>query len=144
MPRTLLLLLLGIALLAASCQHTPTPEEQATIDGIQNNRRPASLAAWQGKRIRGVDATAFAGPVTALVLPPHASLKMKQVRMPDGRLILRLTARGKDLFCGSAVPITSDGYFLTAAHNLEAVPGLTLLVPMQIGPVGKGSAKIVW
>ncbi len=144
MARSFLFLLPCIALMAVSCRHTPTAEEQDTIDAILNARRHASLGAWQGKNMNGLEATSYASHLTTLVLPPHAQLKMKHVRQPDGRHILRVTAKGKDLFCGSAVPLTRDGYFLTAAHNLESADQLILLLPAENDTAGKAFARLVW
>lgn len=138
------LLLIGPAFLVTSCQSKPTPEYDARIDAVLNPRRPDSLAYWQQKTIRGLNPPAYAGLVTALVLPPGVSLEMKQITLPGGSQSMKLKAKGKELFMGSAVPITADGYFLTAAHNLEDVSSLILLAPAKTKVFGIAPARVVW
>ena len=137
-------LLIGLAFLVTSCQFKPTPEYEARIDGVLNPRRPASLAYWEDKTIRGLKPTIYAGMVTALVLPPGRSLKIDPVTLPGGRQSFKIIAKGKDSFSGSAVPITNDGYFLTAAHNLEGISSLILLAPAKTKVFGISRARVVW
>ena len=137
-------LLIGLAFLITSCQSKPTPEYDARIDGVLKPRRPASLAYWEDKTIRGLKPSNYAEMVTALVLPPGISLEMQQITLPGGRQSMKIKAKGRELFMGSAVPVSDDGYFLTAAHNLEGISSLILLAPAKTKVPGVSRARVVW
>lgn len=101
-----------------SCQHKFTGEAAESLrdDQILGARRPSSMRIWEGKRIRGIPAADYSGLATAILLPPQAKVQWRPGSR-DGSTPNSFRASGKDLSCGSAVPLTADGYFLTAAHN---------------------------
>lgn len=140
------LLLLCLTVSGVSCQHKFTGSESETLrdDAILRSRRAASMAVWKDKTIKGVTPSVYAALVTALILPPDANVKLRQTKVAGKTTKLVLKAKGKDLSAGSAVPITGDGYFLTAAHTTDDFSHVLLAAPLKSKTFGFARARVVW
>lgn len=140
------LFLLCLTLSGVSCQHKFSGSESETLrdDAILRSRRAASMAVWKDKTIKGVTPSAYAALVTALVLPPQANVKLGQTKVAGNPTKLVIKAKGKDLSAGSAVPVTGDGYFLTAAHTTDDFSHVMLGVPLKSKTFGLARARVVW
>ncbi|MES2465719.1 MAG: serine protease [Verrucomicrobiota bacterium] len=140
------LFLLFLTLSGVSCQHKFSGSESETLrdDAILRSRRAASMDVWKDKTIKGFTPSAYAPLATAMVLPPDAKVKLQQTKVDGNTTKLVLKAKGKDLSAGSAVPITGDGYFLTAAHNTDDFSHVLLAVPLKSKTFGVARARVVW
>jgi S1-C subfamily serine protease len=142
------LLLLCLTVSGMSCQHKFTWNESKSLrddaDAILRPRRTPSMAVWKDKTIRGTAPDAYAAVFTALVLPPDAKVTMRQTKVAGTTTKLVFHAKGKNLYAGSAVPITGDGYFLTAAHTTDDFSHVQLAAPLKSKTFGLARARVVW
>lgn len=115
------------------------------IGAILNARRPASLAHWRHKRIDGENVRGYVLARTALLVPPDMTMTVRMEESPAHirRYDAMFTGRRRTFFAGSAVPLTDDGYFLTASHCLEDdVPGIVAI--SKDGELRAAPSRVVW
>lgn len=136
------------ALLLPSCQHEPTPENLKPIYAKIDRKRPASLEDWNTKTIRGHNALNYGASVAAMLAPRDITISVRTVPTPDGGTIVKCGFQGKpgkSYGFGSAVPISKDGYFLTAAHCVGPKGStLQILAKTTSPPVTLTLARVVW
>ncbi len=139
-----IILMLAVAWFSLSCQFKETDRNRARAAALINPRREASLADWQDKELQGRPALDFPPLVTAIVLPPKVRTTYKVTILPGGvyQYDMVLSTHGT-FFAGAAVPLTRDGYFLTAAHCVEG-PGGTLIAPTIHKTFQTVPARVVW
>ncbi len=143
--RPVKILLLGAALASVSCQTEPTPENMAKAAALLNPRREASLSYWKDKTLHGRPALEFPPLVTAIVLPLNVRTTYKMTTLPDGVQKFEIVVAVKGtFFAGSAVPLTHDGYYLTAAHCVENGRTCTLVAPASNETLRTVPARVVW
>lgn len=143
--RRSLVLLLAISVLLPSCRVTNADDQKKQAGEILNTRRPASLRAWREVTIGGFKPADYVTPRTAVVLPPTVTVSSPSRRKTGDSLSIGLKFRSPgDFFYGCAVPITRDGYFLTAAHCLEGGAGATLMVIARDQSLAAVPARVVW
>jgi S1-C subfamily serine protease len=120
-------------------------EEVSRVGALLNARRPASLKGWQDKSIGDENVRSYLLARTALLVPPGMKMTVRYRDTTDKvrRYDARFSGRGTAFFAGSAVPVTPDGYFLTASHCLEeAVPGVVAIT--RGGGLQSAASRIVW
>jgi len=135
---------MGISFTA--CQHftDATPQERAIVGAILNSRRAASLSGWENKTIRGESVPAYTLLRTAIVLPPGMEMTRHRERAGDAMLFeAKFSSGNRSLFTASAVAVSADGYFLTAAHCLDE-GACTLVAMARDGHLCMAPARIVW
>lgn len=139
------LLLVVVALLGVSCQGVPDTDQQRTrIASLLNARRPGSLGFWKDKSIRGQSPPDFGATRMAILLPPDIEPKIKHTVLQDRvRVSIDFTTT-KTLTAGSAVAVSTDGYFLTAAHCVEVGPQFTLISLNNSQGATAAKARVVW
>lgn len=139
------LLLVAIAALGVSCRGVPdTDHQRARIAAFLNERRPASLVFWDDKSIMGQSPPDFVADRMAILLPPDIEPKIKHTILPD---LIRVSidfTTAKMLTIGSAVAVSTDGYFLTAAHCVEVGPRFTLISLNNSQGATAAKARVVW
>ena len=140
------LLLVAVALLGVSCHGVPdTDQQRIRITSFLNERRPASLDFWKDKSIRGQSPADFGAGRIAILLPPDIEPKIKLSIQPDHVHKLSVEfATAKKLTVGAAVALSTDGYFLTAAHCVEDAPQCTLIALNQSEGMTAAKARVVW
>ncbi len=138
-------LLVIIAALGVSCHGVPDTEQQRIrITSFLNERRPASLAFWKDKSIMGQSPPDFVADRMAILLPPGIELKIKHTIQADHHRVSIDFTTTKTLTVGSAVAVSTDGYFLTAAHCVEVGPRFTLIVLNKSQGATAAKARVVW
>jgi S1-C subfamily serine protease len=142
-----LVFMAAMALLFSGCRNmAQTADEEVTrVGAILNARRPASLRDWRHKSIDGENVRGYVLSRTALLVPPNMTMTVRMQDSPDHvrRYDALFTGRGTVFFAGSAVPLTSDGYFLTASHCLDdAVPGIVAI--NGDGELRSATSRVVW
>lgn len=109
---------------------------------VREGEREESFSPFVADRVSGVPLSDFLAERTVLLVAGSVPAKIE--KKPNGWDIqLALEAGGKpDVGLGSAIPVSLNGYFLTAAHNLAHPP---YWVAMQRGQVVEFSeAKAIW
>lgn len=136
------------ALLFPSCQHEPTPENLKPIYAKIDRKRPASLEYWNTKTIRGRNAPDYGSRVSAMPAPRDATISLRTVSAAHGGTTVKCHFQGKpgkSYGFGSAVPLSIDGYFLTAAHCVgQKGSTLQILTNTTSPPVSLALARVVW
>ena len=139
------LFLVFIAALEVSCQGIPDTDQQRTkITSVLNKRRPASLVFWKDKSIMGQSPPDFVADRMAILLPPDIELKIKHTIQADHHRVSLDFTFTKTLTVGSAVAVSTDGYFLTAAHCVEVGPRFTLIALNKSQGATAATARVVW
>jgi len=139
------LLLAITASLGISCQGVPDTDQQRTrITSVLNERRPASLVFWKDKTIMGQAPSDFGANRMAILLPPEIELNIKHTIQPDHVSVSIEFATRKKLTVGAAVALSTDGYFLTAAHCVEDGPRFTLIALNKSQEMTAAKARVVW
>ena len=109
---------------------------------MREGERENSFRPFLGDRVGGAPLSDFLVRRTALLLVGAVPEKVEKksdgwdIRLEsatDGRLQVGL---------GSAIPLSKNGYFLTAAHNLSSPP-FTVAI-LKNGGVEFAEAKVVW
>ena len=135
------------ALLFPSCQHEPTPENLKPIYAKIDRKRPASLEYWNTKIIRGRNALDYGSRVSAMLAPRDATISLRTVSAAHGGTTVKCRFQGKpgkSYSFGSAVPLSIDGYFLTAAHCVgQKGSTLQILANTTSPPVSLALARVV-
>lgn len=107
-------------------------------------RKTESLEGWETVTVGGKPLMESLGPRVALVI---VNLDSVSVELDDSGLSIQGKGKGTGTV-GSAVPVTGDGYFLTAAHNLDDAEKLHLVVGLSEtegrARVDGVPARIVW
>ncbi|MDB6071524.1 MAG: protease Do [Verrucomicrobiales bacterium] len=138
----------AVPFLAASCQHEPTPESVKPIYAKIDRKRPASLEFWKTKSIQGREALDYGSRVSAMLAPTDITISLRTVRTADGGATVKCGFQGKpgkSYGFGSAVPISKDGYFLTAAHCVgQKGSTIQILAKTASPPVTLSLARVVW
>lgn len=96
---------------------------------------------WSGFQVQGQSIRAYAADWTMLLIEGEDA-NFTRTPTPDGRVTLGFL--GKNLSIGTAVPVTHDGYILTAAHCVDNGKPLTLLLKMDRRDVQEGKPRLVW
>lgn len=117
-----------------------SPREKRQVGRILNTRREASLSSWQEHRIGSTLAADYAAERTAVLLPRKTRVQIEP-RTTAGSYAVKINRR-RGLSLGSAAAISSDGYYLTAAHCVEGDP-LQLILWQNDRPVAL-PARLVW
>ncbi len=116
-----------LSLGATACQTVAGDDALAARGRILNARKAASLEPWKHRVIQHRPATRYAGEAAVWLLPAAARSALREGRVAGG---------------GTAVALTPDGYYLTAAHNIGKAP-LLLARPGRDG-WQTGSVRVVW
>ena len=115
------------------------------VGNLLNTRRTASMTVWKDKTIRGLSPPAYAGLATAMAVPPDAVFQLKETKGAAGSVKVGIRFKqSDDFFIGSAVPITHDGYFLTAAHCTEDLTHLQVGVLTRSKTFAIAPARVIW
>lgn len=91
------------------------------------DKKAQSLAVWESEIVDGKSLTKSLGPRVAMLMSNFDSVS---VEIEESELSIHGKSKGKR-GVGSAVPITDDGYFLTAAHNIDGEESLHLIVGLS-------------
>jgi S1-C subfamily serine protease len=120
-----------LVLAAGSCRHQVRPEE-----------REESFRSFLGDRVGDVELSGFLAQRTALLIA--GALPETVEKTANGWDIRLGSAQGTpvQLGLGSAIALSADGYFLTAAHNLHRAPFAVAI--LRSGRVDFAEAKVVW
>lgn len=121
-------------------------EEQLAARGtkILQSKREASVEQWKGHRIQGVGALGYANNRTFLLIGGKTSLNVLNESGDARNTNFDFSLRSDNPFdISSATAITADGYFLTAAHCVEASP-LAIIIIDRRGKMIKSAARVVW
>lgn len=140
------LFLCSAAAFIVSCQVRYTDENMEKVGTVINSRRAVSMSVWKEKTIRGLSPHAYAGLVTAMALPPDSIVRWKESQGPAGSVRVRINIKpsNNDAFMGSAVPITHDGYFLTAAHCADNLTSIQLGILTRDKTYAIVRARVIW
>ncbi len=94
--------------------------------------------AW--RNLEGTEA------LTALLINSRTEVETSSKMLKNGHMLLSINLKkSEDGFSmGSAVPISADGYFLTAAHCVEEPEPLTLVAVTKDKSLARATARIVW
>lgn len=124
--------------LLAGCQAPSIPE---FIDRPHYAQKPASLRILEGDGRRWLPILRTIGGNTALLTGDGSKVILTPGNTMTGgtEFGLRLTGR-----IGSAVPVSRDGYFLTAAHCIDRTGPMTLVAWTRGGALEKAPARLVW
>lgn len=136
------LLLLCLTVSGVSCKFRHTEKNEERVAAFLTSTRAASMTIWKDKKIRGISPEDYASLSTALAAPPDETIKFKGAKNGGG--VLRFIQKDEDSFIGSAVPITHDGYFLTAAHCAENLTHLQVGVHNLNARFAIAPARVVW
>lgn len=113
---------------------------RAALDNLEATK-PASLNGWTAAEIDGQPAQDWLWERSAIVV--GGAEDFTAVFGPD-RTRMQRTSPGDDKAdAGSAVPVTADGYFLTAAHCVEKAP-LWIVLRTEDNQPERFAARIVW
>ena len=126
----------------SGCMSFPMP---GWLDQALLARKPSSIAGWQDEK-SGRGFTLRATELrTALLLTGWADITLKTVRGYRGATVCEIDLSGPDGGkIGSAVPVTRDGYFLTAAHCVADRQPLTVVALSHDLRLVKAPARVVW
>jgi len=91
------------------------------------DKKAQSLAEWESEIVNGKSLTESLGPRIAMLMSNFDSVS---VEIEESELSINGEGKGKG-GVGSAVPISDDGYFLTAAHNIDGEESLHLIVGLS-------------
>lgn len=138
----------AVSLLFSSCQHKATLGNLKPIYAKIDRERHASLEPWKTITIQDRSAIDFGTSVSAMLASLDVKISLFTVRTADEpvRVTIKMKGKpGKSVDFGSAVPISSDGYFLTAAHCVgKKGSTIQLLVQTASPPVTLSVARVVW
>lgn len=108
------------------------------------DKKAQSLAGWESEIVDGKSLTESLGPRVAMLMSNFDSVS---VEIEESELSIHGKRKGKG-GVGSAVPISDDGYFLTAAHNIDGEESLHLIVGLSEDSgrtrVAGVPARMVW
>lgn len=135
----------------AACQSPDMGRVREVLGEVNRPGKAASLQPWQGKEIQGQSAQGFAKVATALMVPSTSKVTIwkiehKQTSRKEAFVHFNIRVRAPkagDLSISSAVPVTDDGYFLTAAHCLEEVPMQVMVFDRSLR-LAVRQARVVW
>lgn len=119
--------LLIMSLWFAACTTLPHDEALRLRNQLLHEQKVASLHAWRKRLGQNKLASADAQAVVVRVIPAAATRALHRGWVSGG---------------GTAVALTPDGYYLTAAHNIGRAP-LVLATPTPQG-WRTGSVRVVW
>ena len=91
------------------------------------DKKAQSLAGWESEIVDGKSLMESLGPRVAMLMSNFDSVS---VEIEESELSIHGKGKGK-WGVGSAVPISDDGYFLTAAHNIDGEESLHLIVGLS-------------
>ncbi len=129
------------ALLLAGCTAVPMP---GSLDRALLARRPSSLAGWQDETTpRGLTLKSTERR-TALLLIGWKSPTVTTFTDAAGTQHTFVLGPSQGASVGSAVPITRDGYFLTAAHCVADARQLKVFALTRDLRLTKAEARVVW
>lgn len=113
---------------------------RAALDHLEATK-PGSLGGWVAAEIDGQDARDWLWARSAIIV--GGAEDFTAVFNPD-RTRMQRTSPGDDKAdAGSAVPVTADGYFLTAAHCVEKTP-LWIVLRTEDNQPQRFPARVVW
>lgn len=113
---------LGIALvLLSGC----TSHIRAQVQDLMADRKDASLGGWQNVSLEGESLVEAVAESTALVLRNFESVS---IGVDSEEFNIEAISHMDRAGFGSAVPVSTDGYFLTAGHVARDASSLTLVL----------------
>jgi hypothetical protein len=148
-PIALLRLVLAVCAVSLTACVTRGPERRA-LDVIRENKQ-ASLGDWKDLRTEGLASVHIFRAKTAMLV--NASELLIDSHTVDGTVVakFKIGIRGDGATgIGSAVPVTRDGYFLTAAHCVaethgeKALTSVVALVDRNEGQFAQSPFRVVW
>lgn len=136
-------------LLMAGCSHLSDQDHKDRVSALSNAQRPASMVLWNDRTISGTGAVNFAVPRTALLLPPEGKLSVENKPGADGTRTAKVkyskkVVRAEDFYAGAAVPVSDDGYFLTAAHCVGNFSFVNIVVIDKSESMVHAKGRVVW
>jgi len=105
--------------------------------------RGESLQPWCDRSIDGQPAIQYAFDRLALIIANADDLDCVSSDGKRFKVLATLNGAPTSESVGSAVPLTSDGYLLTAAHCCESLP-LLIVARTTDGMVRQSPARVVW
>jgi S1-C subfamily serine protease len=139
--------LLGVALLCLSACTTDSLSGGAIgrLSRSSAIRKPSSLVSWREQRDPRLEMLKATAARTSLLLSGIDRVLIASSHTPRGTqkfMVSVKNTKGAGTY-GSAVPISPDGYFLTAEHCIGAGP-LALVVFTKDDRLLKLPARVVW
>lgn len=119
--------LLTLPFLLTACETLPEEEALRARNRLLQEQKAASLTSWPQPSMGGRSAERYARDTVVRVLPAAAVPALRRGWVKGG---------------GTAVALTPDGYYLTAAHNIGRTP-LVLAYPNRKG-WRTGRIRVVW
>lgn len=145
-PSAGLAVLLTLSVSLFSCRVADTQEERKLAGSVLNARRPASLEAWKTVTMGDFPAADYAVLRTAVIVPSEAVVSTRRIKKSanGSRSVLFNFKSRSDVSVGCAVPLSADGYFLTAAHCLDSHGGgIVITLDRDRQPVA-ARVRVVW
>lgn len=143
-PRCFVFLLLALCCAQPACQTADAEREDKVTQALERKhlaRSPKNLAPWKGQSIAGIVAEDFVRVRTARVITGKAKIGLTQTGRTSYHFSLEPSAGSA---YGSAVPISTDGYFLTAAHCVSRDKPLKVLAWTREKKLEARPARVVW
>ncbi len=140
MLRLSLLLCLG---LLPGCTTVVGQMTMGKVDKALQRRKAPSLRTWPGGSSDAAQTLKAVEVRTGLLLSHWDSIAVNTHTKKDGTLTFDVGFSGEGGFISSAVPVSADGYFLTAAHCAEN-DDLTLVTLNRELHLVKVKARVVW
>ena len=124
-PFLVKLLALGLLLQFSSCSASRRASESLA------RSKEASVGNWANLKLDGAPFLPRLKAKTAILIAPAEGLEVESVPTEEGFLAIRFGFKSGRATVGSAVPVTSDGYFLTARHCIEGPPSALFMFDNQ-------------
>lgn len=143
--RPLAFLLLALSCVLPACRTTGLENDEQTAEKRERRnlaRTARSLAPWKEVRIAGIAAENFARVSIARLLSGDTNIQIVQTGRTTYHFSLEPSPGGGGY--GSAVPISSDGYFLTAAHCVSQEKPVKVLAWTTEKKLAARTARVVW
>lgn len=137
-------IVLGLVFLVLiGCVHSP--EKQEPAGGAAQEGPTAAEVSFGRFADRLVDGTPLAAHMEARVFRVLANtVPARENGAIRSIADLKAVDPNKPQAYGWAVPLTDDGYFLTAAHLLHKAPGPHYLLNAKTGELSSGPVRVVW
>ncbi|MGH7131891.1 MAG: S1 family peptidase [Phycisphaerales bacterium] len=113
---------------------------RAALDNLEATK-PASLSGWTTAEIDGQNAEDWLWDRSAIIV--GGAEDFTAVFNPDRTRMQRTSLGDEKADAGSAVAVTPDGYFLTAAHCVEKAP-LWIVLRTEDNQPQRYPARVVW
>ena len=137
-PKTAATLALVLSVVSCVSSGFGSRQDPAAAREIQD-RKAASIATWRGRMIGGSEAFTYIHGRMGYLIAGKTKVDMQ---VKDGEMQLEVRS-GSPFDIGSAVAVSADGYYLTAAHCVERGP-LKLIGYNDRMLVWGTDARVVW